>query len=83
MAGINSAPNAYNPFADETEEEKTEKNEKIKNKVLTVLSEMKDQGYITNEDDYNNAVAKAEAGLTFTQGNVESSSDYSYHTDAA
>ena len=83
LAGINSAPNAYNPFADETEEEKTEKNEKIKNKVLTVLSEMKDQGYITNEDDYNNAVAKAEAGLTFTQGNVESSSDYSYHTDAA
>ncbi len=24
---------------------------------------MKDQGYIENEDDYNNAVAEAEAGL--------------------
>ena len=84
LAGINSAPNSYNPFdTTDTEEEKQEKNEKIKNKILTVLNEMKDQGYITNEEDYNTAVAKAESGITFTQGNVQSSSDYSYHTDAA
>ena len=57
--------------------------ENIKKKVLTVLKEMKDQGYIENEDDYNNAVAEAEAGLVFTKGNVENTTDYSYHTDAA
>ena len=84
LAGINSSPNSYNPFdTTDTPEEQEAKKEKIKNKVLTVLSEMKDQGFITNEEDYNAAVAKAEAGLTFTQGDVESGSDYSYHTDAA
>lgn len=81
LAGINSSPNTYNPFDTTKDQEKVK--ELIKNKVLTVLSEMKDQGYITNEEDYNTAVAKAEEGITFTQGNVESSAEYSYHTDAA
>ncbi len=81
LAGINSSPNSYNPFDTSKDQEKLK--ETIKNKILTVLKEMKDQGYITNEDDYNTAVAKAEAGITFTKGDVESSSDYSYHTDAA
>ena len=81
LAGINSSPNAYNPY-DETKNQ-DELKEKIKNKTLTVLAEMKDQGYITNEDEYNAAVAKAEAGLTFTKGNITSNNAYSYHTSAA
>ena len=81
FAGINSSPNSYNPFDESKDQEKVKEN--IKKKVLTVLKEMKDQGYITNDDDYNNAVAEAEAGLVFTKGNVESATDYSYHTDAA
>lgn len=80
LAGINSSPNTYNPFDTSKDQEKVK--ELIKNKVLTVLCEMKTQGYITNEEDYNQAVAKAEAGITFTRGNVESSAEYSYHTDA-
>ena len=80
LAGINSSPNTYNPFDTSKDQEKVK--ELIKNKVLTVLSEMKTQGYITNEEDYNQAVAKAEAGITFTRGNVEGSAEYSYHTDA-
>ena len=80
LAGINSSTNTYNPFDTSKDQEKVK--ELIKNKVLTVLCEMKTQGYITNEEDYNQAVAKAEAGITFTRGNVESSAEYSYHTDA-
>lgn len=84
LAGINSSPNTYNPFdKKETEEEQAELNEKIKNKVLTVLNEMKDQGLIVNEEDYNTAVAKTEAGIEFKKGDVEGSANYSYHTDAA
>ena len=81
LAGINSSPNSYNPFDETKDQEKVKEN--IKKKVLTVLKEMKDQGYIENEDDYNNAVAEAEAGLVFAKGNVENATDYSYHTDAA
>ena len=81
LAGINSSPNSYNPFNVE-EENKEKVDNKIKNKVLTVLKEMKDQGYVTNEEDYNQAVAKAEAGMPFKEGYVEKSVDYSYHTDA-
>ena len=81
LAGINSSPNSYNPFDESKDQEKVKEN--IKKKVLTVLKEMKDQGYIENEEDYNNAVAEAEAGLVFTKGNVENATDYSYHTDAA
>ncbi len=80
LAGINSSPNTYNPFHMEGKEEKVKN--LIKNKVLTVLAEMKKQGYITNEEDYKQAVAKAEAGLTFKEGYVENSLNYSYHTDA-
>ena len=84
LAGINSSPNSYNPFnTNQTEEEQAKVKEKIKSKTLTVLNEMKDQGYIENEEDYNAAVAKTEAGITFTKGEVEVASTYSYHTDAA
>ena len=76
LAGINNSPNAYNPY-----DTKTDHSEQIKKRVLTVLGKMKELGYIENEDDYNKAVAEAEAGLKFekkvTTGNI-----YSYHTDA-
>ncbi len=78
LAGINNSPNKYNPY--DTEEEHSEL---IKTRTLTVLKEMKTQGYITNEDEYNAAVAKVEAGLTFTKGNTSSNYSYSYHTQAA
>lgn len=83
LAGINSSPNYYNPYKLSSESDTEEKrNERIKNKVLTVLSKMKELGFIENEEDYNNAHAKAEAGLTFTQGTTITASSYSYHTDA-
>ena len=81
LAGINSSPNSYNPY-DQTKDQE-ELKELIRKKTLTVLAEMKDQGYITNEDEYSQAVAEVEAGLAFTQGNVATGSSYSYHTSAA
>ena len=83
LAGINSSPNYYNPYKLSSETDTEEKrDERIKNKVLTVLAKMKELGFIENEEDYNNAKAKAEAGLTFSQGTTVTASSYSYHTDA-
>lgn len=81
LAGINNRPNSYNPYDDSLDQEKVAK--LIKDRTLTVLSEMKKQGLITNEDDYNAAVAKVEAGLKFEKGNTGGESQYSYHTKAA
>ena len=78
LAGINNSPNKYNPYDSEKDH-----SELIKSRTLTVLKEMKSQGYITNEDEYNAAVAKVEAGLTFKKGNTASTYSYSYHTQAA
>lgn len=78
LAGINNAPNSYNPYDTENDHSQI-----IKDRTLTVLNEMKDQGIIENDDDYNAAVSKVKAGLTFTQGNTGGDSNYSYHTDAA
>ncbi len=80
LAGINSSPNTYNPY-DESKDQ-TELAELRKNKTLTVLKEMLDQGYITDQNEYDTAVAKVEAGLQFTKGNIVSGSSYSYHTSA-
>ncbi len=77
LAGINNSPNAYNPY-DTTKDH----SELIRKRTLTVLSEMKDQGLIENEDEYNAAVAKVEEGLKFTRGNTGGDSQYSYHTSA-
>lgn len=81
LAGINHSPNAYNPYNEKLDQEKVAK--LTKERTLTVLSEMKKQGLITNEDDYNAAVAKVEAGLKFEKGNTGGESQYSYHTKAA
>ena len=84
LAGINSSPNYYNPYELYSENDTEEKrDERIKNKTLTVLAKMKELGYIENQEEYDAAVAKVEAGLTFTKGISSTGNNYSYHTDAA
>ena len=76
FAGLNNSPNSYNPF---TEKDRTEK---ITKRTKTVLYQMYDQNYIS-EDEYNNAVLQVEKGLNFKKGNIEESSNISsYHSDA-
>ena len=83
LAGINTSPSKYNPYKLASENDTEEKrNERIKSKTLTVLSKMKELGYIQNEDEYNVAVSKAEAGLTFEKGAQSTGTSYSYHADA-
>ena len=43
LAGINNAPNSYNPF------DKEDNSEKIQKRVKTVLNKMKELGYISEE----------------------------------
>ncbi len=80
LAGINHSPNAYNPYNENLNQEKVAKS--TKERTLTVLKEMKDQGLIENEEEYNNAVQKVEEGLKFEKGNIGGESQYSYHTKA-
>ena len=79
LAGINNSPSKYNPYNTSLDQEKVAK--LIKDRTLTVLSEMKKQGMITDENEYNNAVKEVEDGLKFEQG-YTGTSDYSYHTAA-
>ena len=75
LAGINNSPNSYNPFSD------TDKSEKISKRTKTVLSKMKELGYIS-ENEYNEAVSQVDDGLKFSKGNLQNNSSvYSYHTD--
>ena len=78
LAGINHTPNSYNPF-----DEEDDNSEIIKKRTKEVLYQMKDQGYITNEEEYNLAVQEVENGLAFSQGNINSKISYSYHTAEA
>ena len=74
LAGINNAPNSYDPYS-----ETKDNTEKIKNRTKTVLNQMKKLGYI-NQEEYDTAAAEVEAGFNFqngVKGNV-----YSSHTDA-
>lgn len=80
LAGINSAPNAYDPF--DTSKNQEELSKKRTAKVLTVLAEMKDQGLIQDENLYNQAVEEANAGLKFEKGNTDTNATYSYHVAA-
>ena len=77
LAGINNTPNSYYPFDPENDH-----TELIQTRTKTVLAEMKDQGYIS-EEEYNAAIAEVDAGLAFQKGNVSNASSYSYHTAAA
>ena len=78
LAGINNSPNSYNPFGEK------DNSEKIKIRCTTVLKLMLEQDYINNEE-YNEAIEKVEAGLEFDKGDVEpnGTSVYSYLADAA
>lgn len=83
LAGINNAPNTYNPFKNADNPEKQEQvNNKIKTRTKTVLSKMKELGYI-NEEQYKEAYDKVEAGITFTKGTLPTSSVKSYFIQAA
>ena len=83
LAGINTSPNMYNPYKLASENDTEEKrDERIKSKVLTVLSKMKELGFVDDEEAYKAAVAKAETGLTFQKGAQSSGTSYSYHSDA-
>lgn len=80
LAGINSAPNAYNPYGTKpygTDEAKTKK---INNKVKVVINKMLEVGYISQEE-HDVAIKEVnEQGMKFTKG--ERTTNYSYHTDA-
>ncbi len=79
LAGINHSPNKYNPFENMDDAKKKMINDRTK----TVLDKMRDLGYASKED-YDAAYAKLDGeGLPFSQGNLGSSTIYSYHTEAA
>ena len=83
LAGINSRPSYYNPYKLASDTDTEEKRaDRIKSKILTVLAKMKELGYITNEEEYNQAVEQANAGLKFEKGQISTGNNYSYHTDA-
>ena len=80
MAGINSAPNAYNPYGENGYGVNEKKTNKIINKTKTVLGKMLELNTISQEE-YDGAIAEInEKGIVFTQG--EKTTNYSYHTDA-
>ncbi len=82
LAGINNAPNMYNPYDKENDH-----SELIKNRTKLVLSFMKEQNRISDDPEeaeklYNEAVKKVDAGLKFKQGEIEIGS-YSYFVEEA
>lgn len=78
IAGINHAPNNYNPF-----DSSLNNAEKIKTRTLNVIGKMHDLGKITDEE-YNTAVAETNAGLAFDNGKLSNgTSGLSFHTTAA
>ena len=80
IAGINHAPNSYNPFSEKDHDATLEK---IKTRTVVTLEKMHQLGKLTDEE-YNTAVEEAKAGLTFTKGEVSNgSTSLSYHTAAA
>lgn len=76
LAGINHAPNSYNPFKEK------DNSDRIKKRTKIVLNKMKELEYITNEE-CNDACEKVEQGLKFSKGEIQVEEGvYSYHTDA-
>lgn len=74
LAGINNSPNWYNPYGS------TDNTERIKTRTKTVLNKMLQLGMV-EQQAYDEAVAKVDAGLTFSQSEARGTM-YSYHTDA-
>ena len=76
LAGINNAPNTYNPFTEK------DRSEKIKNRTKIVLSKMLELNYISKEE-YDAAVIETDNSLNFSKGEIiNNTTIYSYHTDA-
>ncbi len=76
LAGMNNAPNTYNPFGEK------DNTEKIKKRTKTVLTKMLELNYI-DENAYNDAISSVDKGLKFKKTKIEAESAvYSYHTDA-
>lgn len=81
LAGINNAPNAYNPYSTEKPYgEDEEKTEKINKRTKTVLEKMYELGYI-DQTQYDDACKEVDDGIKFKKSKT-SGSVYSYHTDA-
>ena len=80
LAGINSAPNGYNPYGEKGYEKNEDKAKKINNKTKTVLRKMLELQFI-NQEEYDKAVEAVNNGLKFKKG-TQSSKIFSYHTDA-
>ncbi len=78
LAGINIAPNSYDPF-----DEETDHSEKIHQRVKTVLEKMKELGYLS-EEEYRTANQEVDNGIHFKKGTIKNTADtvFSYHTDA-
>ena len=87
IAGINHAPNGYNPFNGD------DNSEDIKNRTKTVLSQMKKlrntnveelKGLTEiTEEEYDKAIQEVENGLKFKKGIITDNSNISFHTAAA
>ena len=83
LAGINHAPNTYNPFKNaEDAEKQAQITNKIRIRTQTVLTKMKELGHIS-EEQYNTAYQNVENGITFTKGNLPNSNVTSYFIQAA
>ena len=88
LAGINSQPNYYNPFADRNKDENGNPSipalQQAQAKTRVVLGKMLELGFITREE-YDNAMDETNTGLLcFNHGDGASSTvEISYHTEAA
>ena len=80
LAGINNAPNAYNPYGEKEYGKDDEKTSKINSRTKTVLAKMLELEYI-DQEKYDKACEKVDKGLKFKKG-TKTASIYSYHTDA-
>lgn len=76
LAGINDAPNSYNPYGE------NDNTEKIKRRTKIVLGKMKELEKIT-EEEYKTAIEKVEAGFEFKKGTPASGNTMSYVARAA
>lgn len=80
LAGINNAPNSYNPYGDNGYEEDNNKKEKINKRTKTVLKKMFELNYI-NQEQYDDSCKEVDDGIKFEQAK-QRGKIYSYHTDA-
>ena len=77
LAGINNAPNSYNPFSE------NDRSAKIVKRTKTVLNKMLELNFI-DSDEFDSAILEVDNGLKFSKGASSSgeSTVYSYHTDS-